>query len=547
MKVIVEICNEVNSGRREGWTKLVTNVREELSDGYAFEGLFLEEGENEIKAGSILVQKNPEGSVKNAWYSGRFGRVQPDGTTSWEEDAYDWKKSFISFRNAVAAALKSSDEINPLEGFKTEVLVEELKRRGFMNISMIVLLVLAISIFPTQAQTVAVIDSGASDVAEKFIEAKYSVVGGTEDLHGHATGIITNMQVPVVSYRAYKRRAHARDLIAALSMVRDHVERHDIRVALITVSAGNWDYPLSSRDFEDRVRALEQLDVPVVISCGNNHGPESALGIGWPATTPGVLAVSAVYGASQPKLTYFTGAKLAHAVVDQICPFAQRHPDLTTLMAVGAPYVGLRLDGTPSSRHGTTGAAASVAKAIYQLSLEFGRRSRDEWASILKRSGYPVYDGDDEADNVTHSEHTYRRLSLEGARWMLRAESSETFGGLLQVSKVYLRIPDAWWHRPYIGILLTIKAQPFNGMRAMIGEELIDFGESRRTRFSVLSARRSRDGVNILIKSRISSLRKLTAYSKIPVAVELNGRYWRSEVALEKLVTRWGSIHHFGY
>jgi len=105
--VRIKIQNETNSGRRTGWTKHVTDVDTTKSNGYAFNGDFLPDyKEVDLPVGAILIQCNPQGSVKNSWKSGVCLSVEPDGTLRrLHEDTYDWRDDFLSFRDLVASHL----------------------------------------------------------------------------------------------------------------------------------------------------------------------------------------------------------------------------------------------------------------------------------------------------------------------------------------------------------------------------------------------------------------------------------------------------------
>ncbi|MYA30635.1 MAG: hypothetical protein F4Y31_05305 [Gammaproteobacteria bacterium] len=99
--VIVTYHPTRESGRRKGWGKHVTGVDAQKKNGYAFEGAFLNTGENELPVGAAIIEKNPAGSVKNFYYVWRLGYVAGDGAIEWDEG--EWNRSeFISFRNRVA-------------------------------------------------------------------------------------------------------------------------------------------------------------------------------------------------------------------------------------------------------------------------------------------------------------------------------------------------------------------------------------------------------------------------------------------------------------
>ena len=99
--VIVTYHPTRESGRRKGWGKHVTGVDAQKKNGYAFEGAFLNTGENELPVGAAIIEKNPAGSVKNFYYVWRLGYVAGDGAIEWDKG--EWNRSeFISFRNRVA-------------------------------------------------------------------------------------------------------------------------------------------------------------------------------------------------------------------------------------------------------------------------------------------------------------------------------------------------------------------------------------------------------------------------------------------------------------
>ena len=105
-KVIVNIEKKQTSGRRESWLKTVNSVDDTQKGGYAFEGNFLEEGEVELEVGTIIIECNPRGSVKNWWKEGIIYRVLETGELETIVDEMDWYKEAVSFRNSVAAELK---------------------------------------------------------------------------------------------------------------------------------------------------------------------------------------------------------------------------------------------------------------------------------------------------------------------------------------------------------------------------------------------------------------------------------------------------------
>ncbi len=105
--VRVKIENERNSGNRKGWSKLVTAVDVTKIDGYAFSGVFLNDNtETDVPVGSVVVQKNPQGSVKNGWESGECYVIGSDGKLyTTHTGVFRWREKFLSLRDYVAKVL----------------------------------------------------------------------------------------------------------------------------------------------------------------------------------------------------------------------------------------------------------------------------------------------------------------------------------------------------------------------------------------------------------------------------------------------------------
>ena len=111
-KIIFSYETPTNSGRRRGWGRHVTDVDTSKRNGYAFEGEFLREGENEMPAGVVIVQKSPCGSVANGWWGWKVGTLQEDGEINWREES--WKsQSFLSFRDTVAGLVTEAQAPAP--------------------------------------------------------------------------------------------------------------------------------------------------------------------------------------------------------------------------------------------------------------------------------------------------------------------------------------------------------------------------------------------------------------------------------------------------
>lgn len=118
--VRVKVAKPQGSGRREGWNKLVTSVDDTKSGGYAFQGRFLDERQEDLKVGSILVGQIPVGSARdgNHWRVGIVG----GGGVEWE--ATTWPlDNFLDFRDHVKGLLcKPEDTVKALKAERERLL-----------------------------------------------------------------------------------------------------------------------------------------------------------------------------------------------------------------------------------------------------------------------------------------------------------------------------------------------------------------------------------------------------------------------------------------
>jgi hypothetical protein len=127
----------VGDERRKNWAKIVTNVDESLTSGWAFEGDFIATGGiQDVPIGSILLLYGERGSRTNPQIEARVIRVNGDGTMSHITSAKGraWARTL---RDQVVQLL-ADDEEAPVTArlwspdlleYSTEALEEELRRR----------------------------------------------------------------------------------------------------------------------------------------------------------------------------------------------------------------------------------------------------------------------------------------------------------------------------------------------------------------------------------------------------------------------------------
>jgi hypothetical protein len=101
----ISIKNETASGGRVGWTKTIKSVDKSKTNGYAFDGDFLNEGKQyDLCVGTVIVSKDPFGSARNGGHTGHIGTVEASGIM-WDQKTWDWGSQFLDFRDAVVKAL----------------------------------------------------------------------------------------------------------------------------------------------------------------------------------------------------------------------------------------------------------------------------------------------------------------------------------------------------------------------------------------------------------------------------------------------------------
>ncbi len=127
----------VGDERRKNWAKVVTNVDESLTSGWAFEGDFIATGGiQDVPIGSILLLYGERGSRTNPQIEARVVRVNSDGTMSHIGNAKGraWARTL---RDQVVQLL-DDDQESPVQlrpwgpellQYSTDALTEELRRR----------------------------------------------------------------------------------------------------------------------------------------------------------------------------------------------------------------------------------------------------------------------------------------------------------------------------------------------------------------------------------------------------------------------------------
>jgi hypothetical protein len=192
-------------------------------------------------------------------------------------------------------------------------------------------------------------------------------------------------------------------------------------IASINMSLGdsqNWNTAKTLYGISDELASLAALNVITISAAGNSFSSfGSAQGVAYPAADPNSLAVGAVYDRSFGSISYASGATAHSTGADRVTPFSQRHNSLVDVFAPGAPITGAGPTGGTVTQHGTSQAAphvAGVAVLAQQLAMQvLGRRlTMSEFATLVRTTGDTIVDGDDEADNVTNTGLSFKRMNV---------------------------------------------------------------------------------------------------------------------------------------
>lgn len=218
----------------------------------------------------------------------------------------------------------------------------------------------------------------------------------------------------------------------ALRWVLDHHAEHRIAAVCISIQDGENrpnDSGFALDAVAQRIRELREQRIAVVISAGNTyfrHG--SKQGMAYPAILRHSVSVGAVYDEFEGDFTYSDGAAATSSGPDRITPFSQRlHESVeadchTDVFAPGAPVTSSGIEGThgESVQQGTS-QAAPVTAGVVLLMQSLHRRLTGELApvddivALVRDTAVVIRDGDDEADNVAHTNLEFRRIDAFAA------------------------------------------------------------------------------------------------------------------------------------
>jgi subtilisin family serine protease len=216
-------------------------------------------------------------------------------------------------------------------------------------------------------------------------------------------------------------------VLEALNWVLANREKYGICAANMSLGDSSNSQSITDADGGEIMKVISKLRearVPVVVAAGNDYFKYQKSGMSFPAIIPGTISVGAVYDArlGDKPIRYQSGATANSTIADQITPFSQRLPDdtgqafRTDVFGPGASVTSTGAnDDTGQSISSGTSQASPVVAGVVLLAQSYWKSKRGELPTVddlekWLRSGVTVKDGDNEDDNVVHTQASYFRV-----------------------------------------------------------------------------------------------------------------------------------------
>jgi subtilisin family serine protease len=382
--------------------------------------------------------------------SGRHScRVEPleaivlPSAAPWTEDYEAWRQQTFTIDHAAFESVIDASALGDVEAMTSQArsqigVTQAVQQFGYTG----------------TGYAVAVLDTGV-DYRHASLASNYA--GGWDfvdddgdpmDLEGHGTHVAgtiasTNATHPgiapgarIIALRVLDANGSGSygDVEAALQWVVRN--RAQYNIVAVNMSLGSGNFASNPYTFlEDELAALESQGVFTAAAAGNSfYTLGSQLGLGYPAISPRVVSVGAVWDGSFGRVTWASGAIDYTTGVDRVTSFSQRSADLG-ILAPGAFVTSTYLDGQFVTMAGTSmatpvaaGAAVLIRQAIDARGLSH-LANQDAILSIMRNTGQLVVDGDDENDNVVNSGLSFRRVNVLSALQSLGSTGGGTGGG----------------------------------------------------------------------------------------------------------------------
>jgi subtilisin family serine protease len=202
----------------------------------------------------------------------------------------------------------------------------------------------------------------------------------------------------------------------ALKWVVAHQAQYHI--VAVNMSLGSGDFASNPYTFlESDFTTLVQNGVFISVAAGNDYYGHSP-GLAYPAISPNVVSVGAVWAGNFGPASWASGARDYSSAADQIVSFSQRSGALDILSPgamITSDYLGNRLQtmaGTSMATPVITGAAVLLHQALDAINSP---ANEAQILQLMQATGASIADAAHGQDNVAHTGLTFKRIDLYAA------------------------------------------------------------------------------------------------------------------------------------
>lgn len=300
--------------------------------------------------------------------------------------------------------------------------------------------------------TVAVIDTGV-DATHPALAGRYTngwdYVNNTsyqDDDNGHGTHVAGIVASSDPIYPGVAPGAHISslkvldaygsgyfsDVELALQWVLSRVDSHHIAAVNLSLGTATVYQSPATSFLSDEFAALRDAGVFVATAAGNGYGDNHSTGggVGYPAADPTTVSVGSVWTGNFGGVSWSGGATDYTSDADRIVSHSDRHPDMLDLLAPGAWITSTSANWETGSDWVTYAGTSMATPAAAGLATLIRQAIDEHWnpairpadadlvpliLNVMQSTGTPVYDGDDEDDNVTNLGKEFPRIDVAAA------------------------------------------------------------------------------------------------------------------------------------
>ena len=280
-------------------------------------------------------------------------------------------------------------------------------------------------------------DANFNGVADRIVYS-YDFSGFNDsdasDTHGHGSnvasivgsqnGTYTGMApgVNIIALKVFPdfaSSASSSDIVEALNWVVANRATYNIVAVNMSLGQGNNPNTPTPSVYASQFATLAANNTAVVVASGNSYASYQTQGVSSPSADPNAWSVGAVWDRNAGGFAWSGGAIDYSTGPDRIASFSQRSAGLTAILAPGGQITGANYNGGITTYSGTSQAAPHIAGLVadmQQLALQVSGHllSVSQLKLDMINGATPIFDGDDENDNVLNTFAGYYRVDALG-------------------------------------------------------------------------------------------------------------------------------------